>query len=62
MAHAALQFILAQPQVSTIIPGAKTVEQALDNFAAADKQLSPEVVQAMYDLWEREIKAEPLPW
>ena len=62
MAHAALQFILAQPQVSTIIPGAKSVEQALDNFAAADRQLSPEVVQSMYDLWEREIMSDPLPW
>lgn len=62
MAHAALQFILAQPQVSTIIPGAKSAEQALDNFAAADKQLSQEVVQSMYDLWEGEIMSDPLPW
>jgi aryl-alcohol dehydrogenase-like predicted oxidoreductase len=62
MAHTALQFVLAQPQVSTVIPGAKTVEQALDNFAAADKQLSPEVVQSIYDLWEREIQTDPLPW
>jgi len=62
MAHAALQFILAQPQVSTIIPGAKSVEQALDNFAAAEQQLSPEVVQSMVELWEREIMSDPLPW
>src|SRR5512134_758356 len=62
MAHAALQFVLAQPQVSTVIPGAKTVEQALNNFAAADKQLSPEAVQSMYELWEREIMSDPLPW
>ncbi|HEX6269519.1 MAG TPA: aldo/keto reductase [Anaerolineales bacterium] len=62
MAHAALQFILAHPQVSTVIPGAKSVEQALDNFAAADKQLSSEVVQSMYGLWEREIMSDPLPW
>ncbi len=62
MTHAALQFILAHPQVSTIIPGAKSVEQALDNFAAADKQLSPGVVQAIYDLWKREIQTDPLPW
>ena len=62
MAHAALQFCLAQPQVSTVIPGAKTVEQALDNFAAADKQLSPDVVQSMGELWEREIMSDPLPW
>jgi aryl-alcohol dehydrogenase-like predicted oxidoreductase len=62
MAHAALQFVLAQPQVSTVIPGAKTVEQALDNFAAAEEQLSPDVVQAMKKLWEREIMSDPLPW
>jgi aryl-alcohol dehydrogenase-like predicted oxidoreductase len=62
LTHAALQFVLAQPQVSTVIPGAKTVEQALDNFAAAEKQLSSEVVQSMYDLWEREIMRDPLPW
>jgi aryl-alcohol dehydrogenase-like predicted oxidoreductase len=62
MAHVALQFILAHPQVSTVIPGAKTVEQALDNFAAADKQLSPDVVRSMYELWEREIMSDPLPW
>lgn len=62
MAHAALQFVLAQAQVSTVIPGAKSVEQALDNFAAADKQLSPEVVQSMFELWEREIMSDPLPW
>jgi aryl-alcohol dehydrogenase-like predicted oxidoreductase len=62
LTHAALQFVLAQPQVSTVIPGAKTVEQALENFAAADKQLSDEVVQSMYDLWNNEIEIEPLPW
>jgi len=62
LAHAALQFILAQPQVSTIIPGAKTVQQALDNFAAADGQLSPEVVQSIHTLWEQRIKGDPLPW
>jgi aryl-alcohol dehydrogenase-like predicted oxidoreductase len=62
MAHAALQFVLAQPQVSTIIPGAKSAEQALDNFAAANKQLSPGVIQSMQELWEREIRSDPLPW
>jgi aryl-alcohol dehydrogenase-like predicted oxidoreductase len=62
MVHAALQYCLAQPEVSTVIPGAKSVEQAQDNFAAADRQLGPEVVQSMLDLWEKEIAPEPLPW
>jgi aryl-alcohol dehydrogenase-like predicted oxidoreductase len=62
LTHAALQFVLAQPEVSTVIPGAKTVEQALDNFAAAEKQLSAEALQGMRDLWTREIESDPLPW
>ena len=62
MAHAALQYCLAQPEVSTVIPGAKSVEQALDNFASADRHLSPQAVQSMADLWETDIAADPLPW
>ncbi|MGD9212664.1 MAG: aldo/keto reductase, partial [Desulfobacteraceae bacterium] len=62
LTHVALQFILAQPQVSTIIPGGKTVKQALDNFAAADQKLSMEIVQAIYKLWDQEIAHDPLPW
>jgi len=62
MSHAALRFILAQKEVSTVIPGAKTVQQALDNFAASDKKLDPEVVQAIKDLWKAEIDGNPLPW
>ncbi len=62
LAHAALQYCLAQPGVCTVIPGAKSVEQALDNFAAADKQLPDDVVQAIHTLWENELQADPLPW
>jgi len=62
MAQAALQFVLAQPQVSTVIPGAKSVGQALNNFAAADKGLSSETVQAIRNLWTNEIASKPLPW
>jgi aryl-alcohol dehydrogenase-like predicted oxidoreductase len=62
LAHAALQYCLAQPEVSTVIPGAKSVAQALDNFAAAQKQLPAETVQAIHTLWERELQADPLPW
>lgn len=62
MAHAALQYCLAQPEVSTVIPGPKTVDQALDNFAAAKTPLSPETVRAMYTLWESDIASDPLPW
>ncbi len=62
MAHAALQFCLAFPEVSTLIPGAKSVAQALDNFAASDGRLDGAAVKAIQQLWEREIAPEPLPW
>lgn len=62
LAHAALQFCLAQPAVSTVIPGAKSVAQALDNIAAANQQLPAESVQAIYALWQQEIAGDPLPW
>jgi aryl-alcohol dehydrogenase-like predicted oxidoreductase len=62
LAHAALQYILAHPAISTIVPGAKTVAQALDNFAAADNRLPADVVRAIDSLWEGELKDNPLPW
>ncbi len=62
LAHAALQFILARPEISTLIPGAKTVAQALDNFAAAERTLPEATVQALCELWQRDIQADPLPW
>jgi aryl-alcohol dehydrogenase-like predicted oxidoreductase len=62
LAHAALQYVLAQPEVSTVIPGAKTAEQARDNLAAAGVALPGDVVRAIRALWERELKDNPLPW
>lgn len=62
LAHAALQFCLAQAEVSTVIPGAKSVEQALDNIVAAEKELPAEAVQALHALWTQEIAGDPLPW
>ena len=62
LAHAALQYTLAHPAISTVIPGAKTVAQALDNFAAADNRLPAAVVRAIDGLWEGELRDNPLPW
>jgi aryl-alcohol dehydrogenase-like predicted oxidoreductase len=62
LVHAALQFTLAQSAVSSVIPGAKSVEQALDNFKAADSRLPDDVLHAMYQLWNAELSGNPLPW
>lgn len=60
--QAALRFVLAQPEIATAIPGAKTVEQVQANLAAADAVLPPDLVDAVRELWVREIKDHPLPW
>jgi len=39
-AQAALRFVLAQPAVSTVIPGCKTAEQVEENFKASELTLS----------------------
>ena len=62
LTHAALQYVLAQPEVSTIIAGAKTVQQLQDNVAAAASALPEEVVSEIYSFWQRELKDDPLPW
>jgi aryl-alcohol dehydrogenase-like predicted oxidoreductase len=62
LAHAAIQYVLAQSEVSTVIPGAKTAEQARDNLAAAGAVLPGKVAGAIHALWERELKNNPLPW
>jgi aryl-alcohol dehydrogenase-like predicted oxidoreductase len=62
LSHAALRYVLAQPELSTVIPGAKTTGQVLDNIAAGNAVLPPETVRAIRALWERELKMAPLPW
>jgi aryl-alcohol dehydrogenase-like predicted oxidoreductase len=62
LVHAALRYVLAQPEVSTVIPGAKTVAQVRENAAAGDGQLPDDVVRALDALWECELRDHPLPW
>lgn len=47
LAHAALQFVLANDAVSTTIPGARTVRQVEGNVAAAEGSLPREVVEKL---------------
>ncbi|WP_020576643.1 aldo/keto reductase [Actinopolymorpha alba] len=60
--HGALRFILAQPGVATVIPGAKSVEQVRDNVAGADRSLPAESVDAIRAFWETRLRDDPLPW
>ena len=62
LVHTALQYILAYPAISTIIPGGKTVAQALENIKAANNRLTDEAFTQIRQLWEQELKENPLPW
>jgi aryl-alcohol dehydrogenase-like predicted oxidoreductase len=51
--QASLRYILAHPEVSTIIPGAKSVAQVRDNAAAAGAALPLATLEAMRAFGER---------
>lgn len=58
-AQTALRWIIQQPGVSTVIPGARSVEQARANAAAASlAPLSESTLEAVRDLYDRRIRAE----
>jgi aryl-alcohol dehydrogenase-like predicted oxidoreductase len=58
-AQAALRWVVQQPGVTTVIPGARNVEQATANSAAADvPALSDDTLAAIADLYDRRIRAE----
>lgn len=58
-AQAALRWVVQQPGVTTVIPGARNVEQATANSAAADvPALSDDTLAAIADLYDRRIKAQ----
>ncbi|MFI6080546.1 aldo/keto reductase [Streptomyces sp. NPDC051217] len=58
-AQTALRWIIQQPGVSSVIPGARSVEQARSNAAAASlPPLSGATLDAVRDLYDRRIRAE----
>ena len=57
MAQLALRWILMHEAVSVVIPGAKTVSQALDNAAAADlPPLTDDVMARLAAIYAHRIK------
>jgi aryl-alcohol dehydrogenase-like predicted oxidoreductase len=58
-AQAALRWVIQQPGVSTVIPGARNTEQARQNAAAADlPPLTDGELAAIEDLYDRRIRAQ----
>ena len=58
-AQAAIAWAWQQPGVSTVIPGARNVAQAMSNAAAGDVvQLPQQLLAAIADLYDRTIRAQ----
>ncbi|MFE6280846.1 aldo/keto reductase [Streptomyces sp. NPDC057877] len=58
-AQLALRWIIQQPGVTTVIPGARSPEQARANAAAAAvPALPPETLEAIRDLYDRRIREQ----
>lgn len=56
-AQAALAWIIAQSGVATVIPGARSAEQALANASAADVVLPPDFDARVHELYDRRLRA-----
>ena len=58
-AQAALAWVVQQPGVSTVIPGARSIEQARSNAAAGSlAPLPPDFLAAVTALYDRSIRAQ----
>jgi aryl-alcohol dehydrogenase-like predicted oxidoreductase len=57
LGQAAMRWVLSQPGVHCVVPGARTLEQLEENLAAADGELKPdelERVRALHAAWRPE--------
>ncbi|GGA24541.1 aldo/keto reductase [Paenibacillus physcomitrellae] len=62
LSAAALRFILAYPEVTTVIPGVRNSAQLMENVSASDKAMPAEQVKQLQALWEQKIKQADLGW
>ncbi len=60
--HGALRFLLAHQGVSTVIPGARSVELLRDSVAAAAEDLPVATVSAIRDFYSRRLAGSMLAW
>ncbi|WP_291377889.1 aldo/keto reductase [Demequina sp.] len=60
--HGALRFLLAHTGVSTVIPGARTIELLSNSIAAAAEPLPVATVATIRDFYARRLAQAPLDW
>jgi len=62
MSHVALAWVAAQPGVSSVILGARTLEQLTDNLRATDLRLSPEELATLDEVSAPRVQSYPYGW
>ncbi|MNO07785.1 Aldo/keto reductase family protein [compost metagenome] len=62
MTMAALRFILAYPEVTTVIPGVRNSAQLIENSSASDAVMPEEQVSQLQKLWKEQIQDQELGW
>ncbi|MWC27722.1 aldo/keto reductase [Paenibacillus sp. MMS18-CY102] len=62
MTTAALRFILAYPEIATVIPGTRNIAQLNENVAASDAPMPQDQVRQLQELWDQEIRFQNLGW
>ena len=62
LTQAALRFILSHPEVTTIIPGTKSIQQLDENISAADTSMPANHVVALQRIYQEDIAGSGLPW
>lgn len=58
----AMAFILSHPEITTVIPGIKSIDQLDEHIRATDMVLPDDLKHAFITLYEQAIKGDPLPW
>lgn len=58
----ALSFCTFYDEISTVIPGAISTKQLMDNIKSISNNLDPSIVSKLESLYENEIKDLKLPW
>ncbi|WP_127530379.1 aldo/keto reductase [Paenibacillus kobensis] len=62
MTVAALRFILAYPEIATVIPGVRSVQQLIENVSASAGVMPAEQVLQLEQLWSTDIQFQQLGW
>lgn len=64
LAHKAIAYLLSYDEVSSVIPGIRTVQQLASNLAAGEQRLAPDERNRLENFWDQftDHGLKPLPW